>query len=46
MYQGRSCIDKKTKSNNAWSKTELLDECKKRGIYCQSKLEKKIYVIF
>lgn len=41
MYKGRSCVERKNKSNSAWTKTELMDECKKFGITCSSKLDKK-----
>lgn len=31
MYKGRSCTDRKTKTNNAWTKQELLIEANKLG---------------
>lgn len=37
MYKGRPCMGRKSKSNNVWSKKELLEECKLRGVKCSAK---------
>lgn len=40
-YKGRDCVGRKSKTNDAWTKEELLEECKLLGLKCPANLKKE-----